>query len=72
VNDPVDICKERHESNSDRIGALEKSMQDNLMRIYEKLDAFGQRPTWAITISFTIMGSALVAMGMFIITHAWK
>lgn len=62
------LCEVRHTDLDRRVAVVETTIKDNLIRIYDKLDSMGKRPTWAVAVVLTLLTSACTGMAMFLIT----
>lgn len=57
-----ELCDRIHFDLDRRIGSLESLVKENLCHIHEKLDKFGQRPSWFVLITITTLSSGFMAL----------
>jgi len=62
------VCDVRYKDIDRRLGVVEQSIKENLIRIYDKLDAMGQRPSWAVTLIIGFLGSSCTGMATYLLT----
>lgn len=63
------LCNERHIDTDRRLTVVETSIKENLVRIYDKLDSMGKRPTWAVAVIITLLMTACGSMAVFLLTR---
>ena len=63
------LCEVRHADLGRRVAVVETTIKDNLVRIYDKLDSMGQRPTWAVAVIVSLLSSGCIGMAVFIVTR---
>ena len=57
-----DLCKERHDSMNQRMAKLERSWEDNLQRIYDKIEeAMKRLPVW-VTVVISLLSATCTGL----------
>jgi hypothetical protein len=56
------LCDSKHADLDRRISGVETTLAENLKKLYDKIDEFGKRPTWSVSVIITVLSSSCVGL----------